>query len=272
MITFRCLSVGINKYPGNALQNCVNDANAIGAWTEAHGARMSTGYQRDTEGTAANMREGLRWLLSGPLEPGSVLLFSYSGHGAQVRDLDGDEPDGTDETLVPIDFNFQKPGTWFTDDALHQQILEAKLPPGVTLLVNVDACHAGTLLRGAPAPIRGLHPPLAVQVAARRGARSWVGLAPKVRQFGHRLASRHAAVALLAATKPTQLASDGSGSNGAHTAALLACLQKDAQQPLRSLRGAMAAYLTLNGYSGQTPTLYGNRSVWRAPFFQSAGA
>ena len=33
-----------------------------------------------------------------------VLMFHYSGHGGQVPDLNGDEEDGYDETICPIDF------------------------------------------------------------------------------------------------------------------------------------------------------------------------
>lgn len=29
--------------------------------------------------------------------------FHYSGHGGTTKDLDGDEEDGTDETIYPID-------------------------------------------------------------------------------------------------------------------------------------------------------------------------
>ena len=32
-----------------------------------------------------------------------IVVFHYSGHGSQMTDLEGDEPDGLDETIVPYD-------------------------------------------------------------------------------------------------------------------------------------------------------------------------
>ena len=38
------------------------------------------------------------------VRPGDYLFFHYSGHGGQQADKDGDEADGKDETLVPLDY------------------------------------------------------------------------------------------------------------------------------------------------------------------------
>ena len=35
---------------------------------------------------------------------GDVVFVHYSGHGGRVRDTSGDEDDGYDETLIPVDF------------------------------------------------------------------------------------------------------------------------------------------------------------------------
>ena len=43
---------------------------------------------------------------------GDVVFVHYSGHGGRVRDTSGDEDDGYDETLIPVDFR----STW---NALH---------------------------------------------------------------------------------------------------------------------------------------------------------
>ncbi len=44
------------------------------------------------------------WLVKGA-KPGDSLFFSFSGHGNQMRDIDGDETDdGMDETILPVDY------------------------------------------------------------------------------------------------------------------------------------------------------------------------
>jgi hypothetical protein len=42
-----------------------------------------------------------------------LLFFSYSGHGSQVVDKNGDETDSRDEVILPLDFNV------ITDDELN---------------------------------------------------------------------------------------------------------------------------------------------------------
>lgn len=53
-------------------------------------------------------------------------FFHYSGHGGQVKDEAGDEEDGYDETIMPVDFmtNGQ-----IIDDELHA-LMVAPLPKG----------------------------------------------------------------------------------------------------------------------------------------------
>jgi metacaspase-1 len=35
---------------------------------------------------------------------GDIVWIHYSGHGSRVRDVSGDEEDGYDSTLIPVDF------------------------------------------------------------------------------------------------------------------------------------------------------------------------
>jgi metacaspase-1 len=35
---------------------------------------------------------------------GDIVWVHYSGHGGRVRDVSGDEEDGYDSTLIPVDF------------------------------------------------------------------------------------------------------------------------------------------------------------------------
>ncbi|KAL8277646.1 hypothetical protein RQP46_009919 [Phenoliferia psychrophenolica] len=42
---------------------------------------------------------GILWLVEGA-KPNDSLFFHFSGHGGQVADKDGDEPDGLDEWMI----------------------------------------------------------------------------------------------------------------------------------------------------------------------------
>lgn len=57
-----------------------------------------------------------------------------SGHGGQTKDLDGDEADGYDEVIYPVDF--QQAGH-IVDDILHD-IMVKPLPPGCRLTAIFD--------------------------------------------------------------------------------------------------------------------------------------
>lgn len=72
---------------------------------------------------------------------GDSLFFSFSGHGTQCRDTNGDEPDGWDEALVPADF--MSAGLILDD---HLRELLQKLSPGARLTALIDACHSGSAM------------------------------------------------------------------------------------------------------------------------------
>lgn len=91
--------------------------------------------------TKANIRAALRWLVHS-CQPGDSLVFHYSGHGSRVRDLDGDEIDGYDESLCPIDYETEGR---ILDDEINETIIRP-LPRGATLHAIIDACHSGTFL------------------------------------------------------------------------------------------------------------------------------
>lgn len=66
-----------------------------------------------------------------------------TGHGARVRDDDwGEEDDGYDETLVPLDYDS---AGQIRDDDLYQNLVCA-LPSGVHLVALMDCCHSGSVL------------------------------------------------------------------------------------------------------------------------------
>lgn len=67
---------------------------------------------------------------------------SFTGHGGQTKDLDGDEEDGYDEVIYPVDF---RQNGHITDDEMHR-IMVRQLQGGVRLTAIFDSCHSGTAL------------------------------------------------------------------------------------------------------------------------------
>ena len=64
------------------------------------------------------------------------------GHGGQTADLDGDEQDGTDETIYPVD---HKQAGHIVDDEIHHYVVKP-LAPGVRLTAIFDSCHSGSVM------------------------------------------------------------------------------------------------------------------------------
>lgn len=76
--------------------------------------------------------------LAQKMQKGDLLVVSYSGHGGQIPDQNGDEADGLDETWCLYDGEL-------LDDELHGAW--AKFEAGVRILVFSDSCHSGTVLK-----------------------------------------------------------------------------------------------------------------------------
>ncbi|KAK4792508.1 hypothetical protein SAY86_022943 [Trapa natans] len=146
----RALICGVSyKYTEDELKGCFNDArcmkfllvsrfkfpeSSILLLTEEE----SDPYRRPTR---QNMINAMRWLVQG-CQPGDSLVFHFSGHGSQKRNLTGDEIDGFDETLCPVDY---KTHGQIVDDEIND-IIVRPLPPGAKLHAIIDACHSGTVL------------------------------------------------------------------------------------------------------------------------------
>jgi len=76
-------------------------------------------------------------------------FFYFAGHGWQVPDLNGDEEDGFDEVILPMDFvelHAQERGSGvIVDDDIHQMMV-LPLTKGCQLTAISDCCHSGTNL------------------------------------------------------------------------------------------------------------------------------
>ncbi|KAH9173848.1 caspase domain-containing protein [Lactarius sanguifluus] len=146
----KAVCVGIN-YTGqkNELQGCVNDAQNIFRFlTEKYRYSRSNvivltddATNPRMQPTRKNMLNAMRWLVEDAC-PDDALFIHYSGHGGRTRDQNGDEIDGWDEVIFPVDY---KTTGIITDDELHKALVDP-LPPGCRLTSVFDSCHSASVL------------------------------------------------------------------------------------------------------------------------------
>jgi len=136
--TKKALLVGIN-YRGTSseLRGCLNDVENMKQYLVKNGYTCTV-LTDDTilKPTRANIIDAFTFLLKSGADK---LFFHYSGHGSTVRDYNGDESDGIDETLVPIDFTTEG---MITDDILRSLLVN--ISTNSTLMSILDCCHSGT--------------------------------------------------------------------------------------------------------------------------------
>ncbi|RKP09323.1 peptidase C14, caspase domain-containing protein, partial [Thamnocephalis sphaerospora] len=146
----RALLIGCNYFGQcNELKGCINDCHNVATFIQEY-----FGFSKDDivmltddkddknlRPTRQNITRRLKWLVK-DAEPGDSLFFHYSGHGVAVEDEDGDEVDGYDEAICPVDY--LEKGI-ILDDKLHD-LLVRPLKQGVQLMAVFDCCHSGTAL------------------------------------------------------------------------------------------------------------------------------
>lgn len=101
--------------------------------------------------------------LANDVKKGDVVYIHFSMHGQPFEDLNGDEADGWDESLIPVDAPMHySEGIYggenhLLDDELENYFndIRSKIGPGGKLYVILDACHSGTASRGDDDHIRG---------------------------------------------------------------------------------------------------------------------
>lgn len=81
------------------------------------------------------------FLASSPRAP-LICCPAVSGHGGQQRATEGDEEDGNDETIYPLD---HKTAGIIVDNDMNR-ILVQPLPRGCRLTAIFDCCHSGSAL------------------------------------------------------------------------------------------------------------------------------
>ncbi|CAK5268556.1 unnamed protein product [Mycena citricolor] len=145
----KALCIGINYFGQSAeLRGCINDARNIQRFLCDHfGYRMDDIVMLTDDSqnpqqvpNKENILNAMQWLVRGAA-PNDSLFFHYSGHGGQTKDMDGDEEDGQDEVIYPVDF---QDNGHIVDDLLHE-IMVRPLPAGCRLTAIFDYSTEGKL-------------------------------------------------------------------------------------------------------------------------------
>ena len=142
------LHIGLNfvdptRYDGwdGQLAACEYDADDMTALAKARGFKPTTLLRE--KATAKAVKTAIS-KAAAKLAAGDIFLISYSGHGGQVPDLNGDEGKHGDESD-------RKDETWclFDRELIDDELaaLWATFQKGVRIVVLSDSCHSGSVTR-----------------------------------------------------------------------------------------------------------------------------
>jgi hypothetical protein len=154
------LLVGVGEYDPQSgvrsLRGCANDVRAVAQMLTREFGVPTENLVTLVDGAAKRQAilnafrehligKALAWKAAHPdssVQDGPVILFYFSGHGSQARDLSGVEPDGMDETLVAHDS--RTPGVFDIRDWELGQLLKELRAVTEHVGVILDCCHAGS--------------------------------------------------------------------------------------------------------------------------------
>jgi hypothetical protein len=139
------LIFGLNysKDSSCTLNGCINDAHMVSRYVQSLGLPVSV-YTDDLDFSSCTGIGMLQKLYELAVQSYSDNLdfvwIHYSGHGSSVKDASGDELDGLDECLVPVDY---KTNGLVSDDIL-KSVFKC-FNPKTRVLAVFDCCHSGTI-------------------------------------------------------------------------------------------------------------------------------
>ena len=156
----RALVIGIGPYPDvDGGWHAIHGDNDIALVCEIlkdnHFDERHIATLRNEQATYDGIMSAIGRLTDASAE-GDTVVISFSGHGQQITDLNGDEPDGYDEAWIPYDA-LQIPThasyhgeRHITDDMLNTWLtsLREKIGAQGHIVVIADACHSGDSTRG----------------------------------------------------------------------------------------------------------------------------
>jgi metacaspase-1 len=200
-------SVDPHRYEGwsGPLGACEADANDMCDLAKAQGfatqkllTKKATRQAVSTEIAAAAKR----------LKSGDMFFLTYAGHGGSLPDLNGDEPDGMDETWCLYDGQL-------VDDELYKSW--GAFAAGVRILLISDSCHSGSVSRArldAAKTGAGVSPayrmmPTEVAMRVYQNNKKVYDPILKRRDLAETLGTVKASVLLISGCRDDQLSQDG---------------------------------------------------------------
>lgn len=147
----KAVLMGLN-YIGtpNELRGCINDVENISQWlitnnffTETQITKMTDNSKGDLypiKANILNMFDNLVAFCKANKTKRVLLFISYSGHGSWQKDFNGDEVDGRDEVLCPLDCDTRG---MILDDIIRASFID-KLGSHVNVVWVSDNCHSGS--------------------------------------------------------------------------------------------------------------------------------
>jgi metacaspase-1 len=230
MATGLALAIGLNsvdpaRYGGwsGPLTACEADAEDMQAIGRSQGFTVTTLLTKAAtrDQVTAELQRAAK-----TLKAGDIFLLSYSGHGGQLPDRNGDEYDAQDETWCLYDGQL-------VDDELYA--LLGNFEAGVRILTLSDSCHSGSVIKlayyGGQAKIAS-NPatpsrlpvyrfmPAEVSLRTYRENRELYDGILKNKELKRALQSMKASALLISGCQDNQLSADGDF-NGLFTAQML---------------------------------------------------
>jgi hypothetical protein len=159
--TKRALLIGVSEYttitqPSDDIWSNTHGANDVELLSQTlNKQNFKIKKLTNKTATAQQIRKEFAHFITS-CRPGDIVYLHFSCHGQPVEDLDGDEEDGWDEALVPVDAQkvYQK-GKYtgenhIIDDELNKYLrsIRTKVGDKGFVCVVIDACHAGSSYRG----------------------------------------------------------------------------------------------------------------------------
>jgi hypothetical protein len=216
------LHIGLNSvdpqhYEGwsGPLNACEADANDMTDLAESQG--LTAAKLLTKKATRKAVLDGIADAAKN-LKSGDFFFLTYSGHGGQAPDLNGDEPDGQDETWCLYDGQL-------IDDELYSTW--RAFAAGVRIFLLSDSCHSGSVSKdvhyaakagsGPPPVYRAMPDEVALRVYQNH--KGFYDPILRNRNLSETLGAVKASVLLISGCQDNQLSQDGTF-NGLFTGTL----------------------------------------------------